>query len=124
MATLLVVDDDQQVRKMLGITLKRAGYEVMICPDGDEAIEMLRREKVDLVITDIIMPEKEGLATIIDIKKTFPDLPVIAISGGGKVGPESYLNMAHELGAVETFTKPIPTPDLLAAIERQLSHGQ
>lgn len=117
MALILVVDDDDQVRAMLQTTLTRAGHDVLDAPDGKQAIELFRQQPADLVIMDIIMPEKEGLETILELKREFPAVQIIAISGGGRLGPESYLESARRFGAARAFIKPIDREELLAAIE-------
>ena len=83
-----------------------AGYEVIEAADGREGLLKFRKQGADLVITDLIMPEQEGLETITLMKKERPDLNIIAISGGGRIGPEAYLPAAQELGAARVFSKP------------------
>lgn len=121
MPMILVVDDDAQVRDMLTTTLEREGYEVCEASDGAEAVEVYDPMKVDLVITDIVMPEKEGIETIMDIRGKNPQAPIIAISGGGRINPEDYLHWARRLGVTCTFTKPVDRRQLLDAIEMMLS---
>lgn len=120
MKRILVIDDDIQVRQMLKQTLQRAGYEVAAAADGNEGIKLYRDEPTDLVITDIIMPEKEGIETIMELKRDFPDVKIIAISGGGRVVPGNYLEIAHRLGADRTFAKPFDRVELLEAIQQLL----
>jgi DNA-binding response OmpR family regulator len=116
MARILVVDDDDQVRTMLRITLEREGYEVEEAPDGQVAISLYHQQAVDLVITDIVMPEKEGIETIMELRRSNPDVKIIAISGGGRVNPEDYLRWAGKFGAQRSFTKPVDRVELLAAV--------
>ena len=116
MARILIVDDDVDVLDMLGQTLEREGYEVVSAANGKEGVRLYREDPVDLVITDIIMPEKEGIETIMELKRAFPDVKIIAISGGGRVDPEGYLSMAKQLGARYTFSKPVEREDLLKAV--------
>lgn len=116
MALILIIEDDDQFRSMLKQMLGRAGHEVMDAPDGKEGLRMYRERPADLIITDIIMPEKEGLETIHALRKDYPDIKVIAISGGGAMGTELYLDMAKGLGASRAFSKPIDRGKLLSAI--------
>ena len=113
---ILVIDDDDQFRGMLRQTLEHAGYEVTDAPNGKEGIRVFRENPADLVITDIIMPEKEGIETIKELRRDFPDVKIIAISGGGRIGPVSYLKMAKGLGAQCTLTKPIEREELLKTV--------
>ncbi len=117
MALILVVDDDNQIRRMLRRILEKEGYEVVEAIDGDEAMRIYQERPVDLVITDLIMPKKEGIETIIELRRIFPEVKIIAISGGGRVGPAIYLTMAEKLGASRIFTKPFEKDELLAAVK-------
>ncbi len=120
MKRILVIDDDIQVRQMLKQTLQRAGYEVVDAADGNEGIKLYRDEPTDLVITDIIMPDKEGIETIMELKRDFPDVRIIAISSGGRVVPGNYLEIARRLGVDRTFAKPFDRAELLEAIQQLL----
>jgi len=117
MATILLVDDDGQVRQMLKITLEREGYEVVEASDGTEAVDLYDPDQIDLVITDIVMPEKEGIETIMELKAVNPGVKIIAISGGGRINPEDYLTWARRFGVANTFTKPVARKELLACLE-------
>ena len=117
MARILVVDDEEQVRLLLRQVLERSGYQVIVASNGKAALELVREDIVDLVITDLVMPEKEGIEIITELKKEFPEVKIIAMSGGGRVGPEQYLHMSKLLGAMRTFTKPIDRKELLTAVE-------
>ncbi len=116
MALILIIDDDDQIRTMLRAMLERSGYTVLEASDGKEGVKLCRDNSCDLVITDLIMPEKEGIETIRELKRDFPDIKIIAMSGGGRVGPEDYLHMAKMMGAQHTFAKPIEREELLGAI--------
>jgi DNA-binding response OmpR family regulator len=116
MARILVIDDDLQIREMLTQFLKRAEYEVLAAPDGKTALKLHHATPVDLIITDIIMPEKEGLETIMEFRRHFPAVKIIAISGGGKIGVKEYLDIAEGLGAQKTFSKPFELKELLEAV--------
>jgi len=120
MATILVIDDDQHVRGMLRTVLEDFGYTVLEAADGNIGVQIFEQNQVDLIITDIIMPDKEGLETIRDIKKTAPEAKIIAMSGGAKVGPGTYLKLAERLGAQRVFEKPIQISVLLNSIAELL----
>jgi len=117
MALILIIDDEPQIRSMLKLMLERDGYEVAEAPDGIEGIRSYRQNPADLIITDLIMPNKDGIGVIIDLKKEFPDVKIIALSGGGLNKPEGYLKGAKKLGAACTLTKPIDRGEMLRAIK-------
>ena len=121
MARILVIDDDPAVRSMLSDLLQRAGFEVVQGSDGREAMTALREKPIDIVITDIIMPEKEGLETIQELQQEFPEVKIIAISGGGRVGPRTYLSMAKSFGAQRTFEKPFNNDEIIQAVQELLA---
>lgn len=120
MARILVVDDEPQVRKMLKKLLEREGYEVAEAPDGREGVKRYEEAPFDLVLLDIVMPEKEGIETIRELKSSHPDVKIIAMSGGGKGSAEGYLDMAKILGAIHTFAKPVMPEKLLETIRSVL----
>jgi DNA-binding NtrC family response regulator len=120
MKQILIIDDELSIRSLLSKILEREGYGVMTAPDGKEGMKIVDKMHPDLVITDIIMPEKEGIEIILELKKRYPDIPVIAISGGGLNSSESYLNVAELLGATSVFEKPIEKEKLLHAVEKAL----
>ena len=120
MSLILVIDDDDQIREMLRRMLERDGHEVVEAADGDEGISLYRERRADLIILDIVMPKKEGIETIMDLRIEFPDVKIIAISGGGSIGPETYLDIAKGFGAMRVFTKPFEIKELLAAIRELL----
>ena len=110
------MDDNEGFRKPLCQTLERAGYEVLSAADGAAALRLFRQQPVDLVITDIIMPEKEGLETIMELRRIKPELKIIAISGGGRIGAEDYLPLAEHLGAARTLAKPFSSAEIIEAV--------
>ncbi len=121
MARILIIDDDDQVRKIIKLTLISAGFEVMEAQDGKIAMKIFRENpEPDLVITDLIMPEKEGIETIIEIRRDFPDVPIIAISGGGRIDPNDYLYLAEKLGAQKTLEKPFSRKEIVDAVNELL----
>ncbi len=120
MERILIIDDEQQIRSMLRLMLERDGYEVVEAPDGIEGIKAYRQKPADLVITDLIMPNKDGIGMIIELQKEFPDVKIIAMSGGGLNKPEGYLKGAKKLGAACTLTKPIDREKMLRAVKNTL----
>lgn len=120
MAYILVIDDDEQLRRLFKGILHSEGHEVAEAGEGTEGIRLYRERRPDLVITDLIMPGKEGIETILELRQLDPTVKIIAVSGGGRIGPENYLATAHTLGAAETLTKPLGIEDLLSAVRRQL----
>ena len=124
MERVLVIDDESQIRSMLRLMLERAGYEVEEAPDGMEGIRIYRENPVDLVISDLIMPNKDGIGMMIELKKEFPDIKFIAMSGGGLNKPDGYLEGAKKLGANWTLTKPIDREELLRAVKNTLGDSQ
>lgn len=120
MARILVIDDDEQVLNMLYESLTREGYDVFTASNGEQGLKLFRQEPVDLIITDIIMPEKEGIETIIELRQDFPDVKIIAMSGGGRIGTKDYLHLAKIFGVQRTFPKPVAREQLLDAIKELL----
>lgn len=121
-ASILVIDDDANIRALLRRWLERDGYSVIEAEDGEVGIRVFREHLPEVVITDIIMPHKEGLETIMDLHREFPGAQIIAISGGGKVmSGNACLHLASRLGAVRAFSKPLEMPKLLEAIRELLS---
>ena len=124
MPRILVIDDDYQIRTMLREYLEFEGYEVKEATDGISGLAILKEFPIDLAIVDLIMPNKEGLETISEIRRDFQGLKVIAISGGGRIGPSSYLPMAQSFGANRTFAKPFELDEMVMAIRELLEDDQ
>ncbi|MEZ4526783.1 MAG: response regulator [Desulfobacterales bacterium] len=120
MARILVIDDDKEIRNMLKTLLERAGHEITEAADGRDGIEKFRTNSADLIITDVVMPEKDGIEVILELKREFPDIRIIVISGGGIVPPEYYLECVKGLGATYTLEKPFDVDRLLTAVEMSL----
>lgn len=123
MTKILVIDDDPNVRQMICRMLEREGYEVESAANGREGYEKFQACPADLVITDIIMPEQEGIETIRLLKAQHPDCRIIAISGGGRMGPSDYLSMAKLLGASLTISKPFDRMQLLSSVKQALAES-
>lgn len=122
MMRVLVIDDDEQMRILLRQVMEWSGYAVMDAADGRKGMQKQREQPADLVITDLIMPEQEGLETISTLRKEFPNVKIVAISGGGRIGPEAYLPAAQELGADLVFCKPFDVKEFVAAVRELLDH--
>jgi DNA-binding NtrC family response regulator len=120
MARVLVIDDEEDMRNMLVAGLSRDGHTVFQAADGVEGTEILAREPIDLVITDILMPNKEGFEMIIELRKNRPDLKVVAMSGGGIMSGPEALRVAKNLGAHATLRKPFRIADLRRTVEECL----
>ncbi len=121
MATILVVDDDEAFRSMLRRTLERHGHDVREAAEGGAALRALSAATVDLVITDIIMPDMEGIETTRQLRRAYPDIKIIAMSGGGRMKAEGYLRAAKAFGAVRVLCKPFDNRELFAAIDAALA---
>lgn len=106
MVKILLIDDDPHLQMTLKIGLTRSGYDVLVAGDGEQGLKLLRDNRIDILITDIMMPGKEGIETIIDVRKLYPDIKILAISGGGQSGNITFLNMAKKFGAAGTLAKP------------------
>jgi CheY-like chemotaxis protein len=114
--TILIVDDDELMRDMLVQLMQRHGYTATSASNGAEALNHLAQGTYSLIITDIVMPDMEGLEFIMQLKKSHPALPIIAISGGARVSPEHYLDLARQFGARYCFTKPLENELLLEKV--------
>lgn len=121
MAKVLVVDDEELARFTIREILETAGHEVEEAENGVEALALQSAGPFDLVITDIIMPEKEGLETIIELKQRNPSLNIIAISGGGRTRNLDFLKLADECGADSILTKPFSEDELMECVNACLS---
>jgi CheY-like chemotaxis protein len=115
-AKILLVDDEDYVREMLSEALESEGHSVQVAINGKHAVENYDTS-FDLVITDIVMPEQEGIQTMLQLKKLNPSVKIIAISGGGRVSSDDYLELARKVGAVRTFSKPLALEEFLAAVK-------
>lgn len=118
---ILVIDDDRTICELFRMVLEDAGYKVTTALDGKCGVRLFRETEFDLVITDIIMPEKEGLETIREIRQLAGmKYPIIAVSGGGHLDAGHYLKTAEMMGADKTFSKPVDNDDLLGAVNELL----
>ncbi|MCD4848010.1 MAG: response regulator [Candidatus Aegiribacteria sp.] len=117
MPAILIVDDDSMVRKMLVKFFQKEGYGTLEASDGKSALKIYRDEIIDVVITDIVMPDMEGIETIRELRKINPDVKIIAFSGGGSLAPDGYLKIAASMGARYTFQKPFDINELKDAVQ-------
>ena len=117
MSAVLLVDDDDGFRHAMGRILRGAGHTVQELASGQEVPRVLHDTKIDVLVTDLIMPDVEGLETIRTVRRHHPGLPIIAISGGGRLTPESYLTMARGVGANRVLAKPFEPSALVTMIE-------
>jgi CheY-like chemotaxis protein len=115
--SILVVDDDPSTLQAMKRVLEPMGYQVTVATAGHDAIRLLTREPADLVITDMLMPHGDGFELIIALHRNFPTLPVVAMSGGGHLGPEAYLGMARSFRVNGILKKPVTRDELLLAIK-------
>jgi DNA-binding NtrC family response regulator len=118
MARILVIDDEADIRTFLEEILKRAGHEVILAADGREGLERHRTSPADLVITDLYMPNQEGLETIREFRTRFPEVAIIAMSG--RAAAVTMLSVAQKFGAVGVLHKPFAADELIAAVAKAL----
>ena len=123
MQKILIIDDEPHILLMLKKMLERVGYEIEIATNGVEGIRLFKESGSDLVITDIIMPEKEGLETIREMRRIKSDLKIIAMSGGGKVSADNYLQIARIFGAAESIAKPFTQEEMVSAVQSLLEQA-
>ena len=112
MATVLLIDDDEDVLRILAEALRSSGHTVLMGTDGTAGLKMVSGSNIDVIVTDLIMPGMEGLETITGIRVVYPEVKIIAMSGGGAVGPKGYLELARAFGAHATLRKPFPLKEL------------
>ncbi len=123
MPVILMIDDDDSIRRMMRRILQAAGHEVIEATDGVHGMKLFSERRPDLVITDIIMPDKEGIGTILDLRRIDPDIAIIAISGGGVDIGMRYLQVAGRIGANATLAKPF-MPDRLTELVASVLGGE
>ena len=123
MARILIIDDDAEVRELAALALTRCGHVVVEAGDGDEGLAKCHQQPFDLVITDMVMPTRDGLEVLLAMRNEFPNTPVVAMSGLSSRSAR-YLQVADELGAVETLSKPFRLADLVSVVSRALAHSE
>ena len=120
MASILIIDDEKSVLELLREVLEDAKFNVIEASNGEEGLRLYREKAPDLVITDILMPDREGKETIRELKRDFPEVKIIAMSGGGVIEPDDYLLHAKEFGAAKTIKKPFELSELLKMVNELL----
>ena len=123
MAAILVLDDDEDVRDFISMTLTRAGHEVALAENGDEGMAAVRRRTdppFDLIISDVFMPGTDGIEFLSGLRREFPDVPVIAVTGGFTGVAQPYADSMEAFGAVQSLLKPFSPTDLLSAVDAVL----
>jgi len=118
MKKVLIIDDDTLARATMASILEGAGYHVMTAEDGKRGLLRMRKEEPDVIITDLVMPEKEGIETIREILADRPQAKIIAVSGGGRRSGVEFLRLARALGACEVLAKPFDPDDLVGCVSR------
>lgn len=122
MARILIIDDDPSIRSIFKRFLESCDYTVDTAADGREGLRVLAEKESDLVITDIMMPDMDGLEVIRTVKEQYPGLPMIAISGGMRVAPFNFLHLAEKFGACRIFFKPVEMDKLHEAVQELLGN--
>ena len=120
MKKILVIDDDDLVRSMTCNVLKKSGFQVFEAENGNVGLNVAVKESPDLVITDMLMPDKEGIETILELSAINKDIKIIAMSGGGKTQDMTFLDLAKKIGASKTIQKPFKPANLLSAVQEIL----
>ncbi|WP_366657766.1 response regulator [Fodinicurvata sp. EGI_FJ10296] len=123
MADILLVDDESLVRETIAAMLRRQEHAVVSAGDGSEALQKIGEGRFDIVLMDILMPTMEGIETISKIKKDYPNIKILAMSGGGSFGGHNYLDVALKLGAADIIRKPFTSADLRTKIEGLTGNG-
>jgi len=116
MATILLVDDDESFRTMMGITLERMGHQITQASDGAQALRLFQQDDFAVTLIDLIMPEKEGMETITEMRLLRPTAKIIAMSGGGRMNARDVLSIAKAIGVTQTLAKPFSNEELMAAL--------
>jgi CheY-like chemotaxis protein len=121
MAHILVIDDDPVLRRIITLALEAAGHSVLRCENGRKAVAYLQHDRADLLITDIVMPEMDGVETLRAARQLDPNLPLLAISGGGSFDPKDYLGIAQAFGATAVLPKPFRPAELMDLVSQLLA---
>ena len=120
---ILVIDDEPTALEVVCKILTHSGYDVLLAKNGQEGVDLFREQPCDLVVTDMVMPVKDGLQTILDLRSDYPALPIVAISGGGNISKERYLAVAGYLENVVTVGKPFTVDALTSAVKKLLDES-
>jgi DNA-binding response OmpR family regulator len=120
MQNILIADDEEMIRNLINLILKQEGYSVQVARNGQEASQLLNQSVPELLITDLVMPEKSGTQLIQEVRRQHPAIPIIAISGAQADQPDIYLKMADSLGADYLLAKPFSPSILLLTVRKAL----
>jgi DNA-binding response OmpR family regulator len=118
---VLVIDDNEDVRTLIELALQAEGFHVSVAANGHDGMSLLRKQIFDIVVTDILMPEKDGIETIAELRRDFPDVKIIAISGALSATGFDYLRVPIQLGAARILRKPFEIQELVSAIRELVS---
>jgi DNA-binding NtrC family response regulator len=124
MGRILIIDDEPQVRMLLRRGLELEGHQVVEAGDGAVGLRIYQEQCCDLVITDILMPDREGIGCIMELRRLDPHVRIIAISGASGAFPMDVLGVARSLGAHRTFSKPFDVMQIVAAVREELENGK
>jgi DNA-binding response OmpR family regulator len=119
-ATVLIIDDDRLLRRVMTRVIRNMGHDVLQAEDGERGLSLFRAHRPELVITDIVMPRQEGFQTIRELRREFPDVKIIATSGGGRERTPTFLIDAGRVGADMTLSKPFRPVELISAVAKLL----
>jgi CheY-like chemotaxis protein len=120
MAKIIVIDDEESIRVLVRKILERAGHSVEVASNGNIGLDIQRKNPADLIITDLFMPEKEGMETIIELHRDFPRVKIVAMSGGDRKGNMDFLGMTEKLGAHRILKKPFTLNDVVEVVDSLL----
>ncbi len=120
MIKILVIDDDELVKNMISSVLRKNNFEVVSASNGVEGVNVAKKVEPNIVLTDMLMPDKEGVETIIEVKQALPEVKVIAMSGGGQEKNMTFLQMAKKVGADCVLQKPFKPSDLVSMIKEMV----
>ncbi len=120
---ILIIDDEPAIRDILRTWFEKEGWEVYEAGNGREGVRLHQEIPVDLVVCDLIMPVQEGIETISSFRRSYPEVGIIAISGGGRLSPDQYLEVAQLLGAWKIFRKPLEIDRILSAVRQWQANG-
>jgi DNA-binding response OmpR family regulator len=119
---ILVIDDDSMTLEVLKKILEAEGYQVLTALDGQKGLDVFHQTPIDLIITDLVMPVKDGLRTIIELRKEDQHIPIIAISAGGAIAKERYLTVAQYLDNIVAIPKPLKRKEIIETVKKLLRH--
>ncbi len=123
MPTILIIDDDDSLRDGLRRTLHKEGYTIIEANEGKKGLKQLEQSEADLILLDMFMPDQDGVETIQELRCAYPNVPIIAMSGGGFKGTVDVLRVAKLMGARQTLSKPFTREQLLEAVKTELAKG-